>query len=73
MLNFSEFFLVFYTTNRGIVNRFNSPFASCFKPLFQSEAKCEAIDLKMIFNFNAHKTHFPNKGFALSLILKIRI
>ena len=63
MLNFSEFFLVFYTTNRGIVNRFNSPSPSCLKPLFQSEAKCEAIDLKMIFNFHAHKTHFPNKGF----------
>ena len=72
MLNFSEFFLDFYTTNSGIVNHFNSPSPSCFKPLFQSEAKCEAIDLKMIFNFHAQKTHFPNKGFALSL-MKITI
>ena len=27
----------------------------------------------MIFNFYAHKTHFHNKGFALSPILKMRI
>ena len=27
----------------------NSPFPSCLKPLFQSEAKCEATDMKMIF------------------------
>ena len=26
----------------------NGPFPSCLKPLFQSEAKCEAIDTKMI-------------------------
>ena len=26
----------------------NRPFPSCLKPLFQSEAKCEAIDKKMI-------------------------
>ena len=45
---------------------------SCLKPLFQSEAKCEAIDMKMIFNYDANKTHFQNKGFALSLVLKVR-
>ena len=27
----------------------NRPFASCPKPLFHNEAKCEAIDMKMIF------------------------
>ena len=26
---------------------FNAPIASCLKPLFQNEAKCEAIDMKM--------------------------
>ena len=26
----------------------NGPFPSCPKPLLQSEAKCEAIDMKMI-------------------------
>ena len=72
LLNCSEFFLDIFTTSNGFVNHFNSPFPSCFKPLFQSEAKCHAIGSKMIFNFHAHKTHFHNKGFALSLILKLR-
>ena len=36
------------------------PFSSCSKPLFQSEAKYEAID-------------FHKKGFALSLVLKVRV
>ena len=52
--------------------RNNSPFPSSKKSLFQSEAKCEAIDVKMIFNYDANKTHFHNKGFALSLVLKVR-
>ena len=50
----------------------NSPFPSCLSSLFQSEAKCEAIDMKMIFS-HANKTHFHNKGFALGLILKVRV
>ena len=51
----------------------NSPFPSCLKPLFQSEAKCRAIDMEMIFYSHANKTHFHNKGFALGLILKVRV
>ena len=31
----------------------NRLFPSCLKPLFQSEAKCEAIDMKMMFNYDA--------------------
>ena len=50
----------------------NRPFPSSKKSHFQSEAKCEAIDMKMIFNYDANKTHFHNKGFALSLVLKVR-
>ena len=50
----------------------NRPFPSSEKSHFQSEAKCEAIDMKMIFNYDANKTHFHNKGFALSLVLKVR-
>ena len=42
------------------------------KSHFQNEAKCEAIEMKMIFNYYANKTHFHNKGFALSLVLKVR-
>ena len=56
----------------GILFRINRPFPSSKKSHFQSEAKCEAIDMKMIFNYDANKTHFHNKGFALSLVLKVR-
>ena len=48
------------------------PFSSSKKSHFQSEAKCEAIDMKMSFNYDANKTHFHNKGFAPSLVLKVR-
>ena len=48
------------------------PFPSSKKSHFQGKAKCEAIDTKMSFNFDANKTHFHNKGFALSLVLKVR-
>ena len=51
----------------GLSTRYNRPF-----PSSKSEAKCEAIDMKMIFNYDANKTHFHKKGFALSLVLKVR-
>ena len=38
----------------------NRPFSSCSKPLFQSEARCEAVD-------------FHKKSFAFSLVLKVRV
>ena len=50
----------------------NRPFPSSKKSHFQSETKCEAIDMKMSFNYDANKTHFQNKGFALSLVLKVK-
>ena len=28
--------------------------------------------MKMIFNYDANKTHFHNKGFALSLVFEVR-
>ena len=46
-------------------------FSSCLKPLFQSEAKCEAIATKKIFNYDANKTHFHNTV-QHSLVLKVR-
>ena len=49
----------------------NRPFPSSKKSHFQNEAKCEAIDMKMICNYYANKVHFHNKGFALSLVLKV--
>ena len=45
---------------------------SCLKPLFQSQAKCKAIDMKMIFYSHANKTHFHKKDCALSLVLKVK-
>ena len=41
--------------------------------LFQSEAKCKAIYQKMIFYSHVNKTEFHKKGFALHLILKVRV
>jgi len=61
---------VIVTENKGFSSR-NRPFLSSKKSHFQSEAKCETIVMKMIFNYDANKTHFHNKGFALSLVLKV--
>ena len=41
----------------------NGPFPSCLKPLFQSEAKCEAIDMKMISYSHVKKTSFSQGRF----------
>ena len=50
----------------------NRPFKSCSKPLFQSEAKRESIDMEVIYS-HANKTHFHKKGFARSLVLEVRV
>ena len=49
------------------------PFPSCLKSVFQSEAKRKAIDMKMNFYSHVNKTHFHKNGFALSLVLKVRV
>jgi len=60
--------------NVGTVRKLtNRPFSSCLKPLFQSEGKCKAIDMEIIFYFHANETHIHNKGFAFSLVLKARV
>ena len=51
----------------------NRPFSSSKKFHFQNEAKCETFVVKMSFNYDANKTHFHNKGFALSLVLKVKL
>ena len=51
----------------------NRPFPSFLKPLIQSEAECIAIDVKMILQSHANKTHFHQKGSAVSLVLKARV
>ena len=50
----------------------NRPFPSSKKSHFQNEAKCETFVVKMSFICIIIKTHFHNKGFALSLALKVR-
>ena len=60
--------------NSCIAVALNRPFPSCSKPLFQSDAKCKAVDMKMIIQYShANKTNFHMKGFALSLVLKVRV
>ena len=36
----------------------NRPFPNCFKPLFQSEDKCEAIEMKMLLYSRANNIIF---------------
>ena len=53
---------------------FNKQFSSYPKPLFQSEANCEAIDLKKTSYYPANKTDFNKSGrFSFSLVLKMRV
>ena len=44
-------------------------FPSCLKPLFQSEAKCDAIDTNMILYSRVNEAHFEKKCCALSLVV----
>ena len=53
--------------------RCNRPFPSSPGPLFQTEGRCWAFDIEIIFNSRANKTHFHKKGCAPSLILKVRV
>ena len=60
----------FYVKRSNRQPRFHSKLVSLFpsypKPLYQSEAEYEAIDMK-IFHSHANETH------ALSLVLKVRV
>ena len=49
------------------------PSPSCAKPLFQSEAKCETIDMEMFFYSHVNEAHFHKKGFARNVLLKVRV
>ena len=51
----------------------NRPFPSSPGPPYQNEVKCSAFDKKMIFYSHANKTHYHKKGWALGLILKVRV
>ena len=51
----------------------STPFPSSPESVHQNEFKCSAFDMKMIFHSHANKTHFHKKGFAVGLILKMRV
>ena len=42
----------------------------CFKATLSAT---EAIDMKILFNSHANKTHFHNKGFVISLVLALKL
>ena len=42
-------------------------------PRLQSEAFCEAIDMRMFFYSHANQTPFHEGGFALNLVSKVNI
>ena len=54
-------------------HKLSRPFPSSKEFHFQNEAKCETFVVEMSFNYDANKTHFHNKGFALSLVLKVKL
>ena len=61
---------LFWDTNMAAMTSSEN---TCLKPLFQSEAKCEAIDMKMILYSHANKTHFHSFSNYISLVLKKRV
>ena len=52
---------------RKVTTLCNRPFPTCSKPLFQSEATCKAIELKMIFILTQIKLIFTRKVLHLAL------
>ena len=50
----------------------NRPFPSCFKPHYESEAKCKVFVMKISFHSYANKCNFHMKSFALSLAFIVR-
>ena len=60
-------------TNRFENRASNRPFPSSKEFHFQNEAKCETFVVEMSFICIIIKTYFHNKGFALSLVLKVKL
>ena len=58
---------IIYIKNKYIINpcaikhTYNSPFPSSPEPLFQSEGRCSAFDMEIIFHSHANKAHFHKK------------
>ena len=61
---FETHFLAYYNSHSHqarVERQDNRPFPGSKKSHFQSEAKCEAIDMKLIFNYDAKKLIFTTK------------
>ena len=71
-----SFILIMIRTERDEslmgLSRLNRPFPSCFKPHYESEAKCKVFVMKIRFHSYANKTNFHMKSFALSLAFIVR-
>ena len=57
----------------SLLRKKNTPFPSSPGPLFQNEGRCSAFDMEINFHSHSNKTHFHKKGWAPSLILKVRV
>lgn len=57
----------------------NWQFTNCLKLLLESEAKCESVDMNMFYfllvlkNSQVNKTNFQGEGFALCLVLNVKV
>ena len=67
-MNKARILILGHRMNR-LIGHFRVPPGLCF----QNEGRCSAFDLEIIFYSHANKTHFPKKGCAPSLILKVRV
>ena len=64
------YFLVYRT---GLVLCSNRPFPSSPGPLFQNDGRCSAFGMEIIFHSHANTTNFHKKGYAPSLISRVRV
>ena len=62
-----------FRSARLVQFRKGRPFLGCLKPLFQSEAKCKAIQMKIFFSLMQMKLIFGSKGLALGVALKVGV
>ena len=73
VIDFERILTVLRNTYKFIDLCFYRPFPSSKKFHFQNEAKCKTFVVEMSFICIIIKTHFHNKDFALSLVLKVKL
>ena len=70
---FSTWRMYFLVYRTGLVLCSNRPFPSSPGHVFQNEDRCSAFGMEIIFHSHANKTNFHNKGYAPSLISRVRV